>query len=296
MIKKFSFKKFLTGLLPAIFFFLLLLFTKNDLQSIFPVSSQADTICVPIIMYHQVRETGLGKDVVSPYEFENDLIYLSESNYTTITMTQLIEYVYEDKELPNNPIIITIDDGYLTTYKYVYPLLKKYDMKIVLSLIGKDTDNFSKVFDDNIEYAYMTWDQINEMIASGHAEVQNHSYDLHHLGRSRVGCSQKKGESLEEYKKTITEDLGKLQERIALMTGQTPNTFTYPYGACSESTDAVLKDIGFKATLSCKYGVNVVTKNPEDLFYLKRICRSHNQGIKKMIIEGLETLKYSQKE
>ena len=94
-------------------------------------------------------------------------------------MTQLIDYVYDQKELPQNPIILSFDDGYLTTYEYVVPLLKKYNMKIVLSLIGVDTDNFSKTFDNNLDYAHMTWNQLNEMACSGLVEIQNHTYNLY---------------------------------------------------------------------------------------------------------------------
>lgn len=116
-------------------------------MQIYEVSSTQKNIYVPIMMYHQVKNEGFGKDVISPYEFESDLKFLSENNYNTITMTDLIAYVYDGIDLPLNSIILSFDDGYLTTYKYVFPLLKKYNMKIVLSIIGKSTDDFSKVKD-----------------------------------------------------------------------------------------------------------------------------------------------------
>jgi peptidoglycan/xylan/chitin deacetylase (PgdA/CDA1 family) len=289
-----KFKRISKILILGIIFTLLSISIANSLIKIYAVSSQPQPICVPIIMYHQVKTNKFGKDVISPYEFESDLKYLSENNYSTITMGQLIDYVYESKELPPNPIILTFDDGYLNTYKYVYPLLKQYNMKIVLSIIGGDTDNFSRAFDDNIDYAHMTWNQLNEMGQSGFVEIQNHSYNLHTC-KGRIGCKQKANESLVDYEKLMTDDIYALQEKIKLETGNTPSTFTYPYGEVSENTDLVIKKLGFKATLSCKYGVNLITKDPEKLFRLKRICRSHNQGVKKLIKEGLETLKYIDK-
>jgi peptidoglycan/xylan/chitin deacetylase (PgdA/CDA1 family) len=244
------------------------------------------------MMYHQVKNSGFGKDVISPYEFECDLKYLLEHHYTTITMSELIDYVYNGTELPENPIILSFDDGYLTTYKYVYPLLKEYNMKIVLSIIGKGVDNFSKVHDDHINYAHVTWDQVNEMKDSGLVEIQNHTYDLHKSHNGRIGCCQKSNESLEHYEDLLTEDTLMLQERVQLMTGDTPNTYAYPYGEFSENTNIILKKLGFKASLSCKYGINLISRNPDKLFGLKRICRSHNQGVNKLIKDGMETLKY----
>lgn len=276
-------------------FILLTISIANSLIKIYATSSTSSTsqtVCVPIIMYHQVKATDLGKDVISPYEFENDLKYLADNNYNTITMSQLIDYVYNDEKLPENPIIITFDDGYLSTYKNVFPLIKKYNTKIVLSIIGIGTDNFSRVHDENLNYSHATWEQLNDMKESGLVEIQNHSYNLHRVCNGRVGCKKTRNESLEEYEAVLTEDIMKCQEHISILLGSTPNTFTYPYGEVSDSTVPILKKLGFKASLSCKYGVNLITKDPDKLYGLKRICRSHNYNIKKLIKEGMETLKY----
>lgn len=282
------------GILIGILITLVLNYLKDSVIDIYPVLSQNQKICVPIIMYHQVKNYGYGKDVISPYEFESDLVYLQENNYNTITMTELIDYVYNDKELPPNPIIISFDDGHLSIYKFVYPLLKEYNMKIVLSVIGKGIDDFSKVHDENMAYSHVTWDQINEMKDSGHIEVQNHSYNLHTCSNGRIGCLQKRNESVEEYQLLLTEDLEKCQTQVIINTGSIPNTFAYPYGESCENLDHIIKRLGFKASFSCRYGVNIIEKDPEKLYGLKRICRAHNENVSKLIKEGMETLKYSQ--
>jgi len=264
----------------------------TDVIDIYQVMSVQRGVCVPIIMYHHVKNTGLGKDVISPYEFESDLIYLTENNYNTITMTDLINYVYYDEELPENPIILTFDDGLYNTYKNVFPLLKKYNIKIVMSIIGKSVDDFSRVNDKNVSYAHVSWDEIKEMVDSGLVEIQNHSYNLHKISNGRYGCYQKKNESFILYEEFLSRDLLTLQEKIKEVINFEPNTFTYPYGRYNENTNTIVRKLGFKATLSVKFGVNLITKDPEKLYDLKRICRSHNQSIEKMIKEGMETLKY----
>ena len=53
-----------------------------------------------------------------------------------------------------------------------------------------------------------------------------------------------------------------------------PNTFTYPFGAFSENTDEILREIGFQATLSCTEGVSVIKRSdPDCLYRLKRHLR-----------------------
>jgi len=243
-------------------------------------------------MYHQVKNSGFGNDVISPDEFESDLKYLKENHYNTITMTQLIDYVHDKKELPPNPVILSFDDGYLSTYLNVYPLVKEYNMKIVLSVIGKSVDEFSKVCDENIEYSHVTWDEVKEMQHSGLVEIQSHSYNLHQISKGLYGCCQMDPESLENYEELLTNDINKLQEEILSITGNSPNTFTYPYGRYNDKIETIIKNLGFKATLTCKFGVNVIDNDPDTLYSLKRIRRAHNQSIQKMLKEGMDTVKY----
>lgn len=251
--------------------------------------NQTDKVYLPIIMYHQVKEKGLGKDAITPGELENDLKYLKENHYNTITMEELLDFVYEDKSLPKNPIILTFDDGYLSTYKYVFPLLKKYNMKVVLSIVGKSTDDFTTIKDENIEYSHITWEQLNEMLESGLIEVQNHTYNMHTLKNGRKGCDQKTGESFDKYQSVLADDLTKLQEEILEKTGKVPSTFTYPYGVYNDNTVTIIKQLGFKAGLSCRYGINVVSKNM-NLYQLRRMSRGHGESVQKIIKEIMELI------
>ncbi|MGC6174727.1 polysaccharide deacetylase family protein [Lacrimispora sp. 38-1] len=283
------------NIILIITFSLLTISIFNSIYKIHEVSSvqPIDGILVPIIMYHQVKDSGFGNDVISPNEFESDLKYLEENHYNPITMTQLIDYVYNKKDLPQNPVILSFDDGYLSTYLNVYPLLKEYNMKIVLSIIGKSVDDFSKVCDENIEYSHLTWNEVKEMQQSGLVEIQNHSYNLHKISKVRYGCSQMANESLEHYEEFLSNDIKMLQEEITAMTGNSPNTFTYPFGRYNEKLETIIKKLGFKATLTCKFGVNVINNDPDTLYCLKRIRRAHNHSIKKMLKEGMATVKHN---
>ncbi len=288
-----KYKSILKNMLLIITYCLLSISIIKSIYKIHVVSSTepVDGILVPIIMYHQVKNSGFGNDVISPKEFESDLKYLKENNYNTITMTQLIDYVNNQKELPQNPVVLSFDDGYLSTYLNVYPLVKEYNMKIVLSVIGKSVDDFSKVCDENINYSHVTWDEVKEMQQSGLVEIQSHSYNLHKISNGRYGCCQKSDEPIEQFEELFTNDLNKLQEEILSATGNSPNTFTYPYGKYNDEIETIVKKLGFKATLTCKFGVNVIDHDPDTLYSLKRIRRAHNQSIKKMIKEGMDTVK-----
>lgn len=269
-----------------------LFFAIKNIQASGRVKTEQKPVNLPIVLYHEVKTQNVNKFVVTPCEFESDLKYLKENGYTTVTMADVINFVYSDAKLPEKPVILSFDDGYLNNYVYAVPLLKKYNMKIVLSLIAKDSDNFTKSKDSNLDYSHMNWDQLNEILKSDCVEIQNHTYNLHAMTKKRYGCKKKASESLSDYEQILSGDLMKCQLDIFQHTGRMPTTFTYPYGVVSKESLPVIKNLGFKASLSCKYGINVITNDPERLYCMKRISRYHGTSVGKTINEALKTLKF----
>lgn len=226
-------------------------------------------------MYHSILKDPArsNKYTITPAVLEEDLKYIKANGYETITISDLISYVYDDKPLPPKPIILTFDDGHYNNYGYLYPLLEKYDMKAVISIVGSYTDKFSETDEANLNYSYLRWKDINELISSGRVEFQNHTYNLHDNTHGRIGAKKKKGESDDEYKKILEEDINKLQNEFKENTGYVPTCFTYPFGGISNSSLDIIKELGFKASLSCEEGINKITKNPNSLYLLKRYNR-----------------------
>lgn len=255
-----------------------------------PGNNTGEGIAVPIIMYHSIMKSSpeIGKYVITPAEFENDLIYLKTHGYSTITMTNLINYVYDNAELPLKPVIITFDDGNLNNYIYGKPLLQKYNMKAVISVVGEYSEAFSKTSPPtkDPDYSFVSWDQIKEINNSGYFEIQNHTYHLHSLTKGRYGIRRKSGEPLESYLSMLSADIGKLQDKLYEVTGTRPNTFAYPFGYFNKESVDVLKQLGFQATLSCSTGVNIINRNKNDvLFGLKRNNRPHGISSENFLIK-----------
>lgn len=229
---------------------------------------------VPILMYHSVLKEGKQRTyVVKPEVVVEDLAYLKDHGYTTIFVRDLIDYVKTPEgTLPEKPVIITFDDGYLNNLTYVLPILEKLQMKATISIVGEFVDRFSETPDPNLAYGHLTWDDVKTLADSGLVEIGNHTYSMHSQG-GRMGCARKKGESVEEYQNALREDVSKLQEKLLEHCGIECNVFTYPFGCYSEESEEVLKELGIEATLSCYEKMNIITKNPEDLYNLKRFNR-----------------------
>lgn len=244
-----------------------------------------DSVVLPIIMYHGILKDAKmqGEYVISPADFENDLKFITENNYTAITVNDLTNYVYENINLPEKPIMITFDDGYLNNYVYAFPLIKKYGCKMVLSPIGKYADEYSISGDNSVSYANATWNELKEMQDSGFVEIQNHTYDLHNSSGTRLGAKQKSGESDSNYKEIISTDIKKAQDLIFTNLGITPSAFIYPFGAISKSSDNIMKDIGFKCTMICEKRVNYITHDKECLYSLGRFIRSNKISAREIL-------------
>ena len=241
-----------------------------------PAFIKPETAEVPIIMYHLITKNSryVGKHGITPEEFENDLKYLKDNGYETVVMADLIAFVRKGKNLPKKPIVLTFDDSNSSDYRYLYPLLQKYDMKAVLSVLGYAVDECTELSAKQKEpriFPNSTWGQLKEMGQSQYIELQNHSYNLH----GATGSAKRKGESIKDYQRRLKDDLSKMQQRIKDMTGVESTTFTYPYGLISDSSHEVLKELGFAASLSCYGGlINFLKENDLDcLFCLKRTNR-----------------------
>jgi len=230
---------------------------------------------VPILMYHSVCDN---KKVTSDYRvtpqmLESDLEYLSKNGYTSILVSDLVAYVHDGALLPQKPVIITLDDGYLNNLTNVFPLLEKYDMCAVISVVGEFTEKFSSVEDRNPLYAYLTWEDIKFLGTSDRVEIGNHTYSMHELGERR-GCAKISGESIEKYDKVLTDDLMLLQNALSEKSEITPVVFTYPYGFVSDESLPVIKKLGFLAALTCYEHVNYINGTPEQLYKLGRFNRA----------------------
>ena len=254
--------------------------SKNAVPS--STKSATDTVCVPIIMYHNILKSNSrsSKFIVTESQFEEDLKYLKENGYNTVVMEDLIAYVHNNEPLPEKPIVLSFDDGYYNNYVYAYPLLKKYGFRGVLSVIGYYTDLYTENGEKNENYSHVTWDDIKEMSTSGVLELQNHSY------KGRNGSKKKKGESQEEYKKVLTEDLKKLQINFEEKMNLTPTTYTYPFGSVSEASYDIIKEMGFKCSLSCETGFNNVSKDENCLYMMKRCIRTPSISVENILTKN----------
>lgn len=236
--------------------------------------SREAPIMLPVIMYHSVCEKLPADYVVAPSQLDSDLSWLSTHGFSAVSAQQLIDYTRGRGELPKRPVLITFDDGFYNNLSVALPILEKHDMCAVVSIVGRYTDDYAAADPHADTYSYLTWGDISELASSGRVEIGSHTYDMHSRSGLRQGCARLPEESVEDYTSLLRADIGLLKTELHENCGIVPSVFAYPFGALSRESLPVLRDSGILMSLTCREGVNTITREPDCLYGIFRYNRS----------------------
>ncbi len=167
-----------------------------------------------VLMYHCVNDepytvnTGL---FVRPADLEAQFKALCEKN---------IETLFADEFGPKTKksVILTFDDGYEDNYINMFPLAKKYNVKVTIYMIGYKID----------KPGYLSREQIKEMSDSGLVQFGSHTLDHPSL----TGLSEQ----------SVREQFGGTSWLISEITGKPVTTVAYPSGDYNEMVMDVARE------------------------------------------------------
>lgn len=126
-----------------------------------------------MLMYHKVTENGpVDFLTIRVNDLEVQFRYLLSRNYTPVLLSDLVNTVLHGHPLPDNPVLITFDDGYRNNYTLLYPLLKKYGMKVAIFLVPSYLQKSIDLQDDE----FLHLDDLHAMDPSL-VEYGLHSFD-----------------------------------------------------------------------------------------------------------------------
>ena len=130
-----------------------ILFTGKEFQEI------ERYFMIPILMYHgftdKIEPEGIenyhGKHLYIG-SLEQQIIYLKK-NYKIIRLSQLVDYYLKGQPLSQRSVVITIDDGYRSTYDLAFPVFKEYEVPVSVFVTTDFIDQKSLLWVDRLEYA-----------------------------------------------------------------------------------------------------------------------------------------------
>ena len=205
---------------------------------------------VPILCYHRFGAIP-SKLTLTASTFEAQMDYLARNGYRVIALRQMLGFLAGNEPLPPKSVVITIDDGYRSTYEIAYPILKKYRFPATLFLY---TD-FAGARDA------VSWPQMQEMQRSGLIDIQSHSNAHSNL------AVRTRSESQSQYEGRVRREVEVPKRRLAEYLGAEPFAFAYPYGDVNASVIEQMARENEKLGLTVTPGGNAFFAPP---FMLRR--------------------------
>ena len=235
------------------------------------------------MMYHHLNSDRCSNEYGI---FEEHLAYISQ-HFTS---------VFPEEKLPKKPICLVFDDGYFDFYKFIYPLLKKYNLKALLAVVPKyilddieleDEKRLSYEHNDLFKNyqngTFCTYKELKESGERGLVQVVSHSYSNKNLVEDDID---------------LTIELKKSKEILEEKLGITVNSFVFPFGKYNQRVlDETKKYYKYPFRIGNGIntdfnGVNGVIyridgdnlKNGSDIFSFKNILKYRMKTLIKSIV------------
>ena len=174
---------------------------------------------ISVLNYHFFYDetTGVCDEVICLKKeiFQEEMKYLRNNNYKTLTMEEYYKWLLGEIELPKKSVLLTIDDGAMGTDNILPNVLDEYNQKATLFLITS------------------FWEMSKYRV--GNLEIQSHSHSLHDRNFCKGdNCDIK---TLVLTKDEIKEDLQKSKEIIG-----NPIAYCYPFYKYDQKTIDAVKE------------------------------------------------------
>ena len=248
---------------------------------------------VPVLMWHNLAEESSGDMTISLDTFRAQIEALHEAGFKTVSLQQLYDYVHFGTELPEKPIVLTFDDGYLSNYEYAFPILQEYDMQATIFAIGVSVGKDTYKDTDHAMTPHFGADEAREMVDSGLISVQSHTFDMHQWPPFEDGNAQVRetllpfdGEADADYEAAVEADFAESRELLESITGQPVNALAFPEGAYVTLTQDALRSAGAELTFTTVRAVNTVVKGlPQSLCAMPRFGMTESTDMTALVAE-----------
>ncbi|HZG83435.1 endo-1,4-beta-xylanase [Paenibacillus sp.] len=198
-----------------------------------PPAAKASAPDIPVLLYHRIVTNATDEWTHTSLEqFKNQLKYLSDHGYDTLSAEQYVNILEGKEAAPDKPILLTFDDAtpdYVTT---ALPLLKQYGMKSVQFVVS-----------DWIGGGYsMSEAQLRSLASEPSVSLQNHSKTHGSaVWTNAITAAQ------------AQEEISAANAYLKEITGKDPILLAYPYGAFNANAQAAAEANGLRYAFKVGY-------------------------------------------
>ncbi|WP_440897549.1 polysaccharide deacetylase family protein [Amphibacillus sp. Q70] len=220
------------------------------------------------VLYHEIRETkGFNPehrshiDVKQDYDdilpsalfvtveqFEEQMIYLKENHFHTLTLNEIKAFYLDHTPLPEKSILLTFDDCFQSMKEYAYPILKKYGFRATAFVVTSWLHDQAKPFNPD-KSVCLSKDDLKVM--EDVFEYANHTDKLHQRQNEATSLI------MEVTDREFADDLAACNAFVA-----EEDVFAYPFGLFTERNVSLLKANGFQLAFTCEQDKNDQNTDP----------------------------------
>ncbi len=226
------------------------------LSLFFVISIWADA---HIFVYHRFGDSRYPSTDTSKTELKKQFSYFKTHGYKVIPLQELITALKKKSKIPDNWVVLTIDDNFRSFYANGLEIFKEFKYPFSLFVYVEATQ---KRYPD-----YLNWKQLKEI--SKYGSLEFHSYAHPHMTQL----------SDEELKKDFQKGLKIFKNALHVE----PKYFTYPYGEYDNRVKKIAKSFGFEAIVNQNIGA--VSKK-SDIFDLNRNALVGKTNLKQLLRFG----------
>jgi peptidoglycan/xylan/chitin deacetylase (PgdA/CDA1 family) len=188
---------------------------------------------VSILGYHDFRERGGNPMIIAASKFREQMKAIKDSGIPVIPLSDVVAWRKGLKNIPEESIVITMDDGWVGVYTYAFPVLKEYGFPFTVYVYKKYV---------NIGGRSLNWAQIKEMMQYN-CEIGSHSV-------SHESLRNKKGRSDEEHQRWVLGELKESKEFIEKNLGVPCTSFAYPFGVFDDALAETGLQVGYESLVT----------------------------------------------
>jgi peptidoglycan/xylan/chitin deacetylase (PgdA/CDA1 family) len=194
---------------------------------------------VRVITYHRFGEIERDPFCISRADFEAQIRFLAEER-RAISQDDLARFLAGQQPLARDSVLVTIDDGFVSTASVALPILRHYAVPAVAfvtpSLIDDPDAPRTEV------ERYMTWDELGRLAEAGIA-TGGHGWAHESFGRFDRAHAR--------------EQASRTRERLESRLGRPVRSFAYPFGTLRDfnpETRQALTEAGYALVFTAQHG------------------------------------------
>ena len=198
---------------------------------------------LPVLMYHGISDqysSNFHRTIINSKQFYQQMILVKSLGFVTVSIHDAWGYLDSQKKSVN-PIVISFDDGYYSTFKIAFPIMQKLGLVGTLFLsvktIGQQQMTSSEHLDKNDRP--LNWDEILFLQKNGWS-IQSHG--VSHQNYNLLSINDLRSE-LKMSKEIIEEKMNRPVDY-----------FAYPFGKYSERLINTLRPF-YKAAFTTHQGL-----------------------------------------